>query len=658
MCVSEVARFLLVTLCLATLEARTWTDTSGREVEGEWVSSDARSITLRLESGKTVTFPLAKLSDEDQSYATKVAAANRHPAGWKPLRVRMEYMEETPRAVGMPGAFHRLDAYTWEADLPPGAWIRVDTSAGAFGGGSHLLQWKGAPEWHFDTEGVFLYRSKGGTSARELVGVSVGSGGGSSALDSEQREKFHKLVAEVGPVESVSSVMLSQIDPVRPLLAKLDPLAVTVQVDHRSDFSKLAGLRRMKAVYFNVGQLQSFDTLGELSSIECLDAGNAFTSTLDDSGVLAKMSRLKFLETGMRSSSSFAGFSRMKGLEAMSVRCSTPASLESLVGLSRLHSIDGFSVPPALVRRLPGLVRVGSRIDSQKDDGSPLVMEKVSFLRFASVEQVVAWKQAGGLPFLHEIEYLNGDLGELEGMSSLRHVGISCYGETSQSGHGGATRLRTLRVKGNAMHARKVWEAQEQLYGLGIEVWTEESSLPGLAGVDGLRWLELSKLPKLKSLKGIGDLGELSYLAIEKMDALTDVSDLSALTGMEALRLEGLPVVEKLSFRGLSSLKDLRLRGLVKLTGVDQVSVARALRRSNINGCPAMVDWDDWGGLASLEDFYLVGRSSETDLASLLKLDSLRQVDLISVKIPDKQRLEANELTGSALLERVEAALR
>ena len=114
-----VSRILLTLVFFAlasSLPARTWTDQTGRTLEGEWVTSDARQITLRLSSGKTVTFSLSKLSSEDREYAKKRALEERHPAGWKPLRIHLDHMGDAPRAVGMPGAFHRVSSRVCEAD--------------------------------------------------------------------------------------------------------------------------------------------------------------------------------------------------------------------------------------------------------------------------------------------------------------------------------------------------------------------------------------------------------------------------------------------------------------------------------------------------------------------------------------------------------------
>ncbi|MGD9418606.1 MAG: hypothetical protein Q7R22_006670 [Verrucomicrobiota bacterium JB025] len=651
-----VSLFALV-MTPALLDARTWTDTTGREVEGEWVSSDARSITLRLATGKTVTFPLARLAVGDREHAASLAAANRHPAGWMSLRIHVEHIEEVPRAVGMPGAFHRVDSHTWEADLPPGAWVCVESAAGGFGGTSHLLEWKGAAEWILETEGPFLYRRRGADSKQELVGVSVGGVGGSHSLDSSQRKEFASLLGKLGPVESVGGLMLAQVEPVADLLRNLDPVAVTVQVHHQNDFSALAGLGRLKAVHFNVGQIKSFDSLSVLAGIECLDTGRAFTSTLGDAGPLAQFRRLRFLETSIRGEVDVAPLSRLPSLEALELRCHEPQSVDALTSLKGLHSLGGFSTSAGVVRRLPGMVRLGCRIVEKGDDGVPLKMPKVASLRFASVEQISAWRDAGGLEFLREVEHLSGDLGTLEGMDALRHLGLSGFGGKELTGDGGASRLLTLRLQGHPRFIKALLDSQERLQGLELGSWTGPASLQQLPAVPTLQYLSISQIPELSSLRGIEAFGGLSYLEVEKMEALEDAAGLSALGGLKGLRLEALPMLGELSFSGLTVMTDARLSGLAKVDAIQQVSAAAALRRININSCPALLDWTGWGGLAQLEDFYLVARSQAMDLEEIAGLESLRQVGLVGVKPTEAQLRKLSTRTGGQLLERARAAV-
>lgn len=53
----------------APVEARPWTDTTGRQVEAEFSGMQGDSVLLKLASGQTVPVPLTRLSAEDQAFA-------------------------------------------------------------------------------------------------------------------------------------------------------------------------------------------------------------------------------------------------------------------------------------------------------------------------------------------------------------------------------------------------------------------------------------------------------------------------------------------------------------------------------------------------------------------------------------------------------------
>lgn len=49
-------------------QSRTWTDIKGKTVEGTPIKKTTTSITIELESGKTATIPLSRLSEEDRTF--------------------------------------------------------------------------------------------------------------------------------------------------------------------------------------------------------------------------------------------------------------------------------------------------------------------------------------------------------------------------------------------------------------------------------------------------------------------------------------------------------------------------------------------------------------------------------------------------------------
>ena len=67
-------RIVAATMILAyAASARTWTDVQGRKLEADLVSSNGTEVTLKLDSGKTVSIPLAKLSGEDRKFLSEQA---------------------------------------------------------------------------------------------------------------------------------------------------------------------------------------------------------------------------------------------------------------------------------------------------------------------------------------------------------------------------------------------------------------------------------------------------------------------------------------------------------------------------------------------------------------------------------------------------------
>jgi nucleoredoxin len=74
--------FTLATAVTATAAVETWTDLNGRTMEAEFVSASDTHISFRKADGARYIFPLAKLSDADQSRARELAA--KTPAATPP----------------------------------------------------------------------------------------------------------------------------------------------------------------------------------------------------------------------------------------------------------------------------------------------------------------------------------------------------------------------------------------------------------------------------------------------------------------------------------------------------------------------------------------------------------------------------------------------
>jgi predicted peptidase len=72
---------LIFILTLAIAQARTWTDAKGRKIEAELVSQDETSVVLQLKGAtKTVSVPLANLSEPDHEFLRAKAAEANAPA--------------------------------------------------------------------------------------------------------------------------------------------------------------------------------------------------------------------------------------------------------------------------------------------------------------------------------------------------------------------------------------------------------------------------------------------------------------------------------------------------------------------------------------------------------------------------------------------------
>lgn len=80
---------LLLSLFLVSIShARTWTDTTGRTVEADFVKVDGANVVIRLANGSTSLFPISRLSEADQAFlkqqspapAAPVAAAEAAPS--------------------------------------------------------------------------------------------------------------------------------------------------------------------------------------------------------------------------------------------------------------------------------------------------------------------------------------------------------------------------------------------------------------------------------------------------------------------------------------------------------------------------------------------------------------------------------------------------
>ena len=103
----SVAIVSMVILCFsfglpAHAEFRMWEDKSGNTVEAELVSSVCDKAVLRKQDGKTVTVPISKLSEKDQSHiagkSNAAVDANDEPDGKNYYKLRFTFSSSSDHA--------------------------------------------------------------------------------------------------------------------------------------------------------------------------------------------------------------------------------------------------------------------------------------------------------------------------------------------------------------------------------------------------------------------------------------------------------------------------------------------------------------------------------------------------------------------------------
>ena len=70
---------LLSLFLVSNSHARTWTDTTGRTVEADFVKVDGANVVVRLANGATSQFPISRLSEADQAFLKQQSPAPSAP---------------------------------------------------------------------------------------------------------------------------------------------------------------------------------------------------------------------------------------------------------------------------------------------------------------------------------------------------------------------------------------------------------------------------------------------------------------------------------------------------------------------------------------------------------------------------------------------------
>lgn len=111
---SQLAAWIWMSVVLVAplhAEYRTWTNTEGVKIEAELVKSENGKVTMRMRDGKLSTFPVSKLSSEDQDFIKNAGAATPNNASAKPTvdanrkakwLTKMDKAKEEAKETGLP----------------------------------------------------------------------------------------------------------------------------------------------------------------------------------------------------------------------------------------------------------------------------------------------------------------------------------------------------------------------------------------------------------------------------------------------------------------------------------------------------------------------------------------------------------------------------
>lgn len=110
---SCLAWFLVAVLVVSggRLQARTWMNTEGVKIQADYVKTEGDNVVLRLANGKSVSFPQAKLSEEDREFIKTAAAEPAKPETSKPSAnanrkakwlTKMDRAKDEAKETGLP----------------------------------------------------------------------------------------------------------------------------------------------------------------------------------------------------------------------------------------------------------------------------------------------------------------------------------------------------------------------------------------------------------------------------------------------------------------------------------------------------------------------------------------------------------------------------
>lgn len=517
-------QILLAIILILPLHARTWTSSSGKTIEAEWIKTTATSVSLKLASGKTTTFKLSLLSQADQEYARQLAKEAFHPLNWKPLQIQLDEAKAEIEAIAMPGSFKRVGAEQWQATLPPGCWIKIRYGTRTQYDRTLIFAWDGSPSLTFERRHSHIYQINQG-KPDQLVSISIRG----SSLDHDQQ-----AVKELQAYKDVDCLEISGHQTYdSKILRQLNPKAVYLHgvIFRAETYQQLSQLSRLKTLSTSsqVGHIEGIQALNQLEALQL--TGGLGTRNCQALSGLTKLRQLNIGGGGsLRDVSWLKSLKQLQALQLLQL--SGIKSSELIAHLPRLHSFQfpiNLQVKAEDISQMPNLTRLSYLSLAKNEDPTPLFgLKQLSDCMFGSGidgPTLNQWKRSGGLGHLKSMAWFN-DFDDMQGFESLRHLKTDV---SNRSNIDKLTRLITLELSlpYSEDHAflGKLLAQQKQLRSLTLKN-AKISSLAGLPALSGIKVLKLDNCSELTSLKGYEQFPSLELIILNKCKKLSDYSGL------------------------------------------------------------------------------------------------------------------------------------
>ena len=403
----------------------TFTGANGNTVEAEVLDLlDGMVVIRRLSDGQRFELPANRLAQQDVDFMRAWLAAreaSRHPLGWKTLRVHLPEAADAVEAPGIPAAFRRTGPYSFEAELPEGAWVLV--KLWREGGGEHapqfLLPYDGERDWFFSFQDSRLEVAPDPAGPMRKVGIAIQAEDDEAALRSMKGEFPAEGIAlyagfiDAADVSALRGTKLTSL-----VVGKLPEYSIVKDADVRAlrvtdtvvDSGGLASCDSLE--YFEVPYSGDFplETLGGLPHLRTLIADGELDLESADSA-FASLRHLSLADAEIEGAGALTAFlGKAAGLQSLifpdyqEIDVTGIAQCAELTALSLGnecldHGAKGVSALNALTIALLNAHYTAAEIANLAGDG------RFAKVRTLGVSHVFDFSQA---PFLREV-HLTGD---------------------------------------------------------------------------------------------------------------------------------------------------------------------------------------------------------------------------------------------------------